>query len=528
MGGNVIRKPRMARRPGALAGAAAVALVAVGAPTALSAQGEITTAAGTTQGLAGDGGQASAAQLDSPTGVAPTADGGFLIADTFNHRIRRVAPNGVITTAAGTTGGLSGDGGQASAAQLNSPFGVAPTADGGFLIADQGNHRIRRVAPNGVISTAAGTTSGLSGDGGQASAAQLNSPGGVAPTADGGFLIADRYNHRIRRVAPDGVISTAAGSTQGLSGDGGQASAAQLNSPGGVAPTADGGFLIADQGNDRIRRVAPSGVISTAAGTTGGLSGDGGQASAAQLNFPNAVAPTADGGYLIADSGNHRIRRVAPDGVISTAAGTTGGLSGDGGQASAAQLDTPFGVAPTADGGFLIADTGNHRIRAVEGLSCLGRRVTILGTPGNDVLAGTPGPDVIGGLGGADLIRGGGRRDLICAGAGNDRVLGGPGNDLIDGGPGVDRLVGQGGNDRILGRAGRDLIRGGPGRDRLLGGTGPDRLFGGPGRDRLLGQRGNDRLSGGRGRDLLNGGPGRDRCLGAPGRDRYRRCAVRR
>jgi hypothetical protein len=135
--------------------------------------------------------------------VAATPDGGFLIADQNNHRVRHVSPTGTITTVAGTTVGMSGDGGPATAAQLSFPFGVAVTADGGFLITDRGNDRVRRVSPTGTITTVAGTSIGPAGDGGPATAAQLNRPTGVAVTADGGFLIADWGNHRIRFVDAD-------------------------------------------------------------------------------------------------------------------------------------------------------------------------------------------------------------------------------------------------------------------------------------------------------------------------------------
>ena len=346
---------------GLAATAAAFAPASAGAAT-----NNIFTVTGTSAGLSGDGGPATAAQLANPSGVAPTADGGYLIADASNNRIRRVSPGGTITTVAGTSAGLSGDGGPATAAQLNFPAGVAPTADGGYLIADLSNNRIRRVSPGGTITTVAGTSAGLSGDGGPATAAQLSGPFGVAPTADGGYLIADQSNNRIRRVSPGGTITTVAGTTQGLSGDGGPATAAQLGGPTGVAPTADGGFLIADFGNHRIRRVSPGGTITTVAGTTNGPSGDGGPATAAQLANPSGVAPTADGGFLIADFGNNRIRRVSPEGTITTVAGTSAGLSGDGGPATAAQLSGASAVAPTADGGFLIADRDNHRIRFVD------------------------------------------------------------------------------------------------------------------------------------------------------------------
>ena len=185
-----------------------------------------------------------------------TADGGFLIADTFNQRVRKVSAAGTITTVAGTTAGLSGDGGPATAAQLSDPIGVAVTADGGFLIADTFNNRVRKVSAAGTITTVAGTTAGLSGDGGPATSAQLNYPGGVAVTADGGFLIADPGNHRMPQGVAGGHDHDRRRHRQGFSGDGGPATAAQLATPTGVAVTADGGFLIADRDNDRM----PQGV----------------------------------------------------------------------------------------------------------------------------------------------------------------------------------------------------------------------------------------------------------------------------
>jgi hypothetical protein len=248
--------------------------------------------------------------------------------------------------------------------------GVAATADGGFLIAD--NNRVRWVSPAGTITTVAGTgtgTAGFSGDGGPATTAQLDLPAGVAATADGGFLIADTDNAVVRRVSPAGTITIVAGDgTFGFSGDGGPATAAQLDTPYGVAQTPDGGFLIADTNNGRVRRVSPAGTITTVVGTdTQGSAGDGGPATAAQVVLPVGIAVTPDGGFLFADNGDNRVRRVSPAGTITTVAGTgTAGFSGDGGLATAAQLNEPFGVAPTAEGGFLVADTNNNRVRFVD------------------------------------------------------------------------------------------------------------------------------------------------------------------
>ena len=332
--------------------------------------GVITRVAGTgTAGNAGDDGPATAAQLNDPQGVAVTADGGFLIADTLSHVVRKVSAAGVITRVAGTgTAGDTGDDGPATAAQLHRPTGVAVTADGGFLIADLGNNVVRKVSAAGVITRVAGTgTAGDAGDDGPATAAQFRGPVGVAVTADGGFLIADGDNHVVRKVSAAGVITRVAGTgTAGDTGDDGPATAAQLGLPVGVAVTADGGFLIADLGNNVVRKVSAAGVITRVAGTgTAGDTGDDGPATAAQLQGPRGVAVTADGGFLIV-SLDSVVRKVSAAGVITRVAGTgTAGDTGDDGPATAAQLQGPRGVAVTADGGFLIADTSNQEVRKV-------------------------------------------------------------------------------------------------------------------------------------------------------------------
>jgi NHL repeat len=362
------------------------AALAACAPAALASPGDISTVAGTTEGFGGDGGPAIAAQLDGPTSVALTPGGGFLVGDVSNFRVRKVRADGTIVTVAGNgTSGYLGDNGPATKAQLGDPIGVAATRDSGLLIVDDVYDAVRKVQPDGTIATVAGmlNQAGYAGDNGPATSAMLSHPEGVAETADGGFLIADTLNDRVRKVFANGTIETVAGNgTAGSLGDGGPAVAAQLYYPSGVASTPDGGFLIADTANNRIRRVRPDGTIVTVAGAgAAGLTGDGGLATSALLSTPLGVAPTSDGGFLIADTLNHRIRRVSPAGVITTLAGITKGFSGDGGPAAAAQLNAPRAVAPTANGGALIADYNNARIRAIAGAA-----------PGNGPAAVAPAP----------------------------------------------------------------------------------------------------------------------------------------
>jgi RHS repeat-associated protein len=345
-----------------------------GARRSANAQGPvITTAAGKGQaGFSGDGGVATQATVSSPNGVAVGPDGSLYIADTSNSRIRRVGPNGIITTVAGNGGfGLSGDGGVATQATLNAPMGVAVGPDGSLYIADFNNRRIRRVGPNGIINTVAGNGGfGFSGDGGVATQANLSSPRGVAVASDGSLYIAiaELTTNRIRRVGPDGNINTVAGNQLGgFSGDGGLATQAGLGAPFGVAVGPDGSLYIADTGNRRIRRVGPDGIISTVAGNGGSpFSGDGGVATDAMLTAPAGIAVGPDGSLYIADVNDSRIRRVGPDRIITTIAGNDQfGFSGDGGRATQSSLRNPSGVAVGPDGVIYIADTNNNRIRRV-------------------------------------------------------------------------------------------------------------------------------------------------------------------
>jgi sugar lactone lactonase YvrE len=328
----------------------------------------INTVAGTgTAGYSGDGGPATSAQLCTPAGVAVDSSGNLYIGDTGNHRVRKVAVGGTISTVAGTgTASYSGDGSPAASAQLNYPTGVAVDSSGNLYIADEFNHRIRKVTPGGTISTVAGTgTAGYSGDGSPATSAQLNYPYGVAVDSNGNLYIADDGNHRIREVASGGTISTVAGTgTAGYSGDGGQATSAKLYSPTGVAVDSSGNLYIADHQNNRVRKVATDGTISTVAGTgTAGYSGDGGSATSAQLDYPTGVAVDSSGNLYVGDFYNNRVRKVTAGGTISTVAGTgTAGYSGDGGPAASAQLNAPSSVAVDAAGRIYVADS-TSRIR---------------------------------------------------------------------------------------------------------------------------------------------------------------------
>ncbi|MFJ8470944.1 RICIN domain-containing protein [Kitasatospora sp. NPDC094011] len=331
----------------------------------------ISTIAGTgVAGPKGDNGPAVAAELNRPFGIAVDRTGTLYFADRDNHRVRKVTTDGRISTVAGTgTGGFAGDGGPAVKAQLNYPRGVFVDGTGTLYIADTDNHRIRKVAADGTISTVAGTgTAGFSGDGGPAAKAQLDGPFWVVADGAGVLHIADYNNHRVRRVAADGTIGTVAGTgTAGFGGDDGPAGKAQLNRPHGLALDGAGTLYIADSLNHRVRKVAADGTIGTVAGTgTAGFNGDGGPAAQAQLNVPTGVVVDGAGVLHIAEYSNHRVRRVAADGTIGTVAGTgTAGSTGDGGPAAQAQLNNPLGLAVDCVDTLHISEYSGQRIRRI-------------------------------------------------------------------------------------------------------------------------------------------------------------------
>ena len=330
----------------------------------------ITTFAGGGGG-GGDGIPATYAYLSYPYGVAVDIFGIVFIADYFDNKIRMISSSGIITTFAGTgMSGSSGDGGEATSAQLSLPMGASADSSGKVYIADSGNHKIRMVSSTGIITTFAGTGSiGSNGDGGAATSAKFSSPTGVSADNSGNVYIIDYGNQKIRMVTSTGIITTVAGTGWwGSSGDGGAATSAQLFDPYGVAADISGNVYIADRGDNKIRMVSSAGIITTIAGTgTRGISGDGGAATSAQLCEPFGVAVDISGNVYVADYWNHKIRMVSSTGIITTFAGTgTAGSSGDGGAATSARLYYPFGVAADGNGQLVyIADSQNQKIRMV-------------------------------------------------------------------------------------------------------------------------------------------------------------------
>jgi hypothetical protein len=319
-----------------------------------------------------NGVQATTVPLSLPGGLAYDSLGNLYIAATNDHVVRVVSPTGVINTFAGTGAqGFSGDGGAATSAQLDSPTGIAVDASNNVYIADTHNNRIREVlASTGVINTIAGTgVAGFAGDGAAATSALLNYPTAVAVDSAGNIYIADTNSHRIREIK-SGTISTVAGDgEQFYSGDSGLATAAGLDSPNGVAVDSSFNIYIGDTHNQRVRLVTfTTGIISTLAGTgVKTYTADGVAANSSALARPRGLAISPNGTLLIADSDNDRVRAVS-GGNISTVVGSgQQGFSGDTALGTASAIDTPRVVAATANNNVLVADTENDRVRTVDG-----------------------------------------------------------------------------------------------------------------------------------------------------------------
>jgi sugar lactone lactonase YvrE len=291
------------------------------------------------------------------------------VADVGKSRVRKIS-NVIISTVAGNgNAGFSGDGGSAVNAQLYFPNGVAVDAQGNLFVADTNNNRVRKVSTNGVITTVAGNgAAGFSGDGGSAASAEISQPRYLAVDGSGNVFIADTGNNRVRKVSASGVISSLAGTgVAGFSGEGGPAANAQLQNPQGVAVDHSGNLFIVDANDYRVREVSAAGVI-TVVGTGGnGFLGDGGQATSAQISGSAGVAVDAAGDLFIADYYNSRVREVSANGIIKTVAGTGAGYSGDNGPATSAQT-APGGVASDASGNLYIADNSGLRKISANGI----------------------------------------------------------------------------------------------------------------------------------------------------------------
>src|ERR1017187_4384183 len=395
-------------RPAHLLG---VATALLGFVISAAADNMVTIAGNGSDGFAGDGGNALAAQMGAIWGLAVDAQGNVYFADTWNQRVRMVAAGGTISTIAGSgASGDSGDGGPALSADLLWPAGLALDTAGNLYVST--GSRVRKVSSDGTIAAFAGTSSpGYGGDGQAATRASLREPHGLAVDSAGNVYIADSGNFRIRKVDQTGKIATIAGAGQyGYSGDGGPATAARIGYVDAIALDLAGNLYFSDPYNHCVRRISPSGTIQTVARGAFGSGGDGGPPTGAQLRYPRGVVVDRTGNLFVADSLNYRIRVVVgAGGTLFTAAGTgASGFSGDGGPGPYAALNMPYALAADPAADLYIADLRNFRIRCLQSPQAPPQPAPNLGTPivNSASYAGPAAPGALVSIFGENLARG--------------------------------------------------------------------------------------------------------------------------
>ncbi len=343
------------------------------------------------------------ARFSTPSGIVADSSGNTFVADRGNHTIRKVTPDGFVSTYAGTAGASGSSDGTGAAARFNSPRGLAIDASGTIYVADDGNHAIRKVAPGGVVTTLAGLSGFPGSTDDTGSLARFTNPAAVAVDSDGNVYVADDGNHTIRKITPAGAVTTVAGTAGSIGSTDATGFNARFAYPTGIAVDANGTLYVADRYNDTVRTITTDGVVTTLAGVPGGQGSTDGTGTIARFNGPSDVAVDQNGNVFVADTGNHTIRKIAPGGVVTTVAGTAGLAGATNGTAVVALLETPRGflatlagadvalaadtalfnnpaaIAVDGDGNVYVADSGNNTIRIIT----TGVVSTVAGVPGD-------------------------------------------------------------------------------------------------------------------------------------------------
>jgi streptogramin lyase len=353
--------------------------VADGTIRKITPAGVVTTIAGSANGSSGsEDGTGAAARFLGPSGLAVDGAGNVYVADSGNNTIRKVTPAGVVTTLAGKAGSTGSADGMGTTARFAQPEGVAVDGAGNVFVADSLNSTIRKITPAGLVSTLAGTAGSCGSADATGTSARFCTPQGVAVDPSGNVFVADYGNHTIRRIMPNGLVITFAGSASSGSEDG-TGTDARFARPTSVAVDAAGNLLVVDFGNNTIRKITPSGVVTTLAGKADSSGSEDGTGAVARFNSPQGVAVDAAGNVYVTDSYNHTIRKVTPAGVVNTLAGTADSSGSADGMGSAARFDGPVGVAVDGVGNVFVAEHGNCTIRKV---TRDGMVTTVAGTAG--------------------------------------------------------------------------------------------------------------------------------------------------
>ncbi|MGA2016658.1 MAG: immunoglobulin domain-containing protein, partial [Opitutaceae bacterium] len=331
-------------------------------------------------------GTGSAAKFYFPYGVAVDASGNVYASDEAGNTIRKITPSGVVTTLAGSPGVAGSADGTGAAAQFNAPAGLAVDASGNVYVSDQGNDTIRKITPGGVVTTLAGTAGKSGSADGTGPAAQFATPGNVAVDTGGNVYVADQLNDTIRKITPAGVVTTLAGDATVAGKNDGTGMGARFDNPYGIAVDGSDNVYVADTYNCTIRKITSAGVVTTLAGTAGAIGAKDGTGSAAQFNYPTGVAVDGEGNVYVADIDNDTIRKVTPSGVVTTLAGAVGLTGFADGTGAAAEFNAPIDVAVDGGGNVYVADVDNYTVRKITPSGVV---TTLAGSPGQGYADGT-------------------------------------------------------------------------------------------------------------------------------------------
>jgi sugar lactone lactonase YvrE len=325
--------------------------------------GIVTTVAGLPISFGSIDGRSGAARFKYPNGVAAGNDGNFYVADSANHTIRKVSPSGFVSTVAGGHGLPGSADLQGTDARFDFPIGIAVDNTGNIYVADTQNHTIRKITPAGAVSTLAGLAGNPGGADGTGSLARFQFPFGIAVDSHGTIFVGDTWNHSVRKITPGGVVTTLAGTAGQLGSSDGVGAEAKFFAPEGVAVDLQGNVYVADDGNHTVRKITPDGVVATLAGSPGVTGSADGTGSSATFSFPFGLTVDSFGNVFVVDAGNHTVRKITPAGEVTTICGSAGTLGGADGNGSIARLNGAAGIALDSAGNLLVADAGNHSIR---------------------------------------------------------------------------------------------------------------------------------------------------------------------
>ncbi len=346
----------------------------------VTSAGVVVTLAGKAGTSGSADGTGTAARFNFPSGVALDASGNAYVTDTGNHTIRKVTPSGVVTTLAGMPGASGSADGTGTAAKFNSPENLAADSSGNLYVVDRRNRTIRKVTPGGLVTTLAGSAGSPGSDDGVGASARFGDLTGITVDASGNVYVSDWAYSTIRKVTPSGVVTTPLGKP-GLSGsEDGTGSSARFRSPSGLGADATGNLYLTDTGNQTVRKVTPALVVTTLAGRAPLFGGVDGTGAAARFSGPAQVAVGASGDIYVADSGNHAIRKVTLAGAVTTIAGTLGSYGSADGTAASARFFGPEGIAVDVSGNLYVADSANHTVRKITSSGVV---TTLAGTPGS-------------------------------------------------------------------------------------------------------------------------------------------------